>query len=80
MSGRALVGLADAYVQALNAGAAPTIETAWRNVMVQQAAEARSEALDHYNDAMAAAFPVGDDSVCQEGGGQGAVAGGFSAL
>jgi hypothetical protein len=48
VTGPVLAGLAEAYVAAINAGAVPTIATAWQGVAERECARARREAEDAY--------------------------------
>jgi len=68
VTGPVLAGLAEAYVAAINAGAVPTIATAWQGVAERECARAARRAEDAY----AAAFGGGGGGSAVGGGGRGA--------
>lgn len=69
VNGPAVVGLAEAYVQALNTGKMPVIHTAWQSVVMQQSAHALETALQLYEECFSRLFakgPVDQDRMLEE--------------
>ena len=62
LTGPALAGLITAYVGAINAGAVPTIATAWESVMEQECRRAAAAAVQQYERAFDVATVGADDS------------------
>lgn len=69
VNGAAVIGLAEAYVQALNTGKMPVIHTAWQSVVMQQSAFALDTSLQVYEETFARLFakgPVDQERIYEE--------------
>lgn len=70
VNGSALVGLAQAYTEAMNTGAVPTIQTAWQAVVTSQSHEALEAAVKLFEERVAEVFkhnkPVSSETLQEE--------------